>query len=123
MIIDKIKDISEVRELFESRPMNTDVFSFDFIVNNPHLYCFYGEDDKKLKGIIFITEIENKLFLSGISVPKNLRNCIDALNTICGSYKQDMYSDTDLKHAVFVLKKAGFKKYKNNIYKRRYKNG
>lgn len=123
MIIDKIRDVQELKNLFVLRPMQTDVYSFDFIVNNPHLYCFYGENDRLLKGIVFLTEIDNKFFLSGISIAKNLYNCIDAVNIVCDSYKQDIFSDTDLRHAVFVLKKAGFEKYKNNIYIRRYKNG
>ncbi len=124
MIIDHIRDIEEFRCLFLERPMQTDMFTFEHIVNNPHLYCFYGEKDGKLKGFIFITvDKSGHLFLNGVSVPKNLPDNKDAIIKVCEAYKQDIYADTDLKHAVFMLKLAGFRHYEGNIYVRRQNNG
>ncbi len=124
MIIDHIRDIEEFRCLFWERPMQTDMFTFEHIVNNPHLYCFYGEKDGKLKGFIFITvDKSGHLFLNGVSVPKNLPDNRDAIIKVCEAYKQDIYADTDLKHAVFMLKLAGFRHYEGNIYVRRQNNG
>lgn len=122
MIIDHIRNLDEFRSLFLDRPMQTEMFTFEHIVNNPHLYCFYGEKDKKLKGFIFITvDKSGHFFLSGVSVPKNLPDNRDAIIKVCDAYKQDIYADTDLKHAVFMLKLAGFKHYEGNIYVRKFK--
>lgn len=116
MIIDKVRDVEELRALYEARPMQTDLFSFEHILNNPNLFCFYGEVDGLLKGFIFITQdADGKLYLSGVSVPKNLPDNRDAIIKVCEAFQQDMYADTDLKHAVFMLKLAGFKHYEGNI--------
>lgn len=122
MIIDHIRNLEEFKNLFVHRPMQTDLFSLEHIIKNPHLYCFYGEKDGLLKGFIFLTQDSDKnLYLSGVSVPKNLPDNKDAIIKVCEAYKQDIYSDTDLKHAVYMLKLAGFKHYKGNIYVREYR--
>lgn len=117
MIIDHIRDIEEFKKLFDERSMRQDVYSFDFIVNNPHTYCFYT--DNRLRGFIFIAKHGKRLFLSGASRPKMMLENIDAVNTVCNAYNCPIYSDTDIKEAGLVLKKAGFKRLRNtNIYKR-----
>lgn len=124
MIIDHCRDKDELERLFIDRPMQTDMFSFDYIINNPNLFCFYGEQDKKLKGFIFISkDYEGKLYLSGVSVRKNMADNKNAIIKVCEAYKQDIYADTDLKHAVYMLKQAGFKHLKDTIYIWRYQNG
>lgn len=120
MIIDKVRDVDELKKLFELRPMQTDLFSFEHILNNPNLFCFYGENDGRLKGFIFITsDKDGKLYLSGVSVPKNLPDNRDAIIKVCEALNQDIYADTDLKHAVYMLKLAGFEHYEGNIYVKR----
>lgn len=124
MIIDKVRDVEKLKALFESRPMQTDLFTFEHILNNPNLFCFYGEHDGLLKGFIFITQdADEKLYLSGVSVPKNLPDNRDAIIKVCEAFNQDIYADTDLKHAVYMLILAGFKHYEGNIYIRRRTNG
>lgn len=122
MIIDHIRDLDEFAELFKNRPMHTDVYSLEFIANNPHLYCFYDEETSELLGFIFLTENKKRLFLSGVScaVTRNRMTKIkNAILTVCNAYKSDIYSDTDLKHAQYVLRQAGFKRLrKTNIFKR-----
>lgn len=123
MIIDHIRDLEEFKKLYESRPMNDGQYSFKHIINNPNLFCFYGEKDAELKGFIFITQDDKKrLFLSGASVRKNMPDNIDAIITICNAFNKEIYSDTDKKEAQYVLLKAGFIKIENNFYVR-YKNG
>lgn len=123
MIIDHIRDMNEFKKLYESRPLGDGQYTFKHIINNPALFCFYGEDDNKLKGYIFVTQDEEKrLFLSGASVRKNMPDNVKAIITICEAFEQDMYSDTDKKEAQIVLLKAGFKKIDTNFYKR-CKNG
>ena len=53
MIIDHCRDEKELFALFKERPMNDGQYSFNHIINNPNLFCFYGEkEDNRLKGFI-----------------------------------------------------------------------
>ena len=123
MIIDHPRDLKEFKDFYIKHPMNDGIFSYDFILNNPNLYCFYGEDDNKLKGYIFIyTDETRKLYLAGASIRKNMTDNIKAIIKVCNSFDNDIYSDTDKKEAAICLLKAGFKKIKDNKYVR-YKNG
>lgn len=122
MQIDHVRDIDEFKRLFKARPMQTDVYDLFFILNNPHLYCFYEENTGELLGFVFITENNKKLFLSGVSceqTPNRMSEINTAIITVCNAYNKPMYSDTDLKHAQIVLRRAGFKRLRNtNIFKR-----
>lgn len=122
MIIDHPRDIKEFKKLYESRPMPYQ-YDFNWLVNNPNLFCFYDEFTGILRGFITIQLEGNELTLSGISIRKNFKNNIDAINKICDSFKQDIYAYTPLKHAALVLKKAGFEKLHNDKYIRRFRNG
>nr|DAH54500.1 MAG TPA: acetyltransferase [Caudoviricetes sp.] len=123
MIIDHCRDIEELKKLYESRPMDDGQYTFEHILNNPNLFCFYSETDNTLKGFIFITQDkEKRLFLSGVSVRKNMPDNIQAIIAVCNAFGTDIYSDTDKKEAQLILKKAGFKEIEQNLYKKRYKN-
>ncbi len=119
MIIDKIRDLSEFEALYRKRPMRTDIYPLELIINNPHLYCFYKEEDGKLSGFIFLTENDEKLFLSGVAEPKILPEIVNAIIAVCRAYECDIYADTDLKHAQFALRRAGFEKTGKNLLIRR----
>jgi len=124
MIIDKIRDTKEFYELYKNRPMDDGIFSYEFIINNPHLYCFYDEKKGFLKAYINIYRDElGRLLLSGASIRKNMPDNIDAIIKVCEAYKEDMYSDTDKKEAKICLLKAGFKKLKDNLFVRYKTNG
>jgi len=131
MIIDHIRDEKEFKKLYDDRPMPSP-YDYDWLINNPHLYCFYDENNGKLLGFITVQREGGELTLSGVSIKKNLANIITAIITVCDNFNENMYSYTPLKHAGLVLKKAGFKEIKNNdkpindlILKKyvRYKNG
>lgn len=123
MIIDHIRDMQEFRELYNTRPMNDGIFSYDWIIKNPHLYCFYDEVKGFLKGFINVYKNESgKLFLSGVAIPKILPDIITAIITVCNAFNEDMYSETDKREAKITLLKAGFKKISDNLFVR-YKNG
>jgi hypothetical protein len=123
MIIDHIRDLEEFRRLYEERPLNDGLYTFEHIFNNPNLFCFYDENNAKLLAYIFINQDNSgNLYLSGASVPKNMPDNINAILTICNAFNQDMYSETDSKAAAFLLRKAGFKKIEDNLFVR-YKNG
>lgn len=118
MIIDHIRDKNEFKRLYDERPMPSP-YDYDWLINNPHLYCFY---DDKLLGFITVQREGEELTLSGVSIRKNMSNIIKAIITVCEAFNEDMYSYTPLKHAGLVLKKAGFKHLENDKYVR-YKNG
>ena len=122
MIIDYVRNVDELKRMFKTRPMQTDVYDIDFILNNPHLYCFYHEETGELLGFIFITENKGRLFLSGVTIKETINRMAEintAIITVCNAYNQAMYSDTDLKHAQYVLRRAGFKRLRRtNIFKR-----
>lgn len=123
MIIEHCRDIEEFRKLYESRPMPVQ-YDFEFLINNPLLFCFYGEEDKKLKAYLTIQK-ENiddteYLTLSGASIRKNMSDNINAIVSVCKAIKQDIWALTKVKPAEVVLRRAGFKKVKENLYKRCY---
>lgn len=122
MIIDHIRDFEEFKKLYEERPMPIP-YDFDWLVSNPCLYCFYGEDKGDLRGFITVQREDGELTLSGVSVRKNMSDNISAIITVCEAFDEDMYSYTPLKEAALVLKKAGFEHVKDDCYIRRYKNG
>lgn len=98
-------------------------YDFNWLLNNPNLFCFYDELNGFLRGYITIQYEDNELTLSGASVEKNFQNNVDAVKKVCEEFKQDIYAYTPLKHAVLVLKKAGFESVHNDKYIRRYANG
>lgn len=118
MIIDHIRDIKEFKRLYDERPMPCP-YDFDWLIKNPHLYCFY---DDKLLGFITVQREGEELTLSGVSIRKNMSNIIKAIITVCEAFSENMYSYTPLRHAGLVLKKAGFKHLEKDKYVR-YKNG
>nr|DAH61720.1 MAG TPA: hypothetical protein [Caudoviricetes sp.] len=125
MIIDHIRDMEEFKKLYESRPMPSQ-YDFGWLVNNPNLFCFYDELKGFLRGFITIQVEDGELTLSGTSIRKNFKDNIEAVKTVCNSFKQDIYSYTRLKEASLVLKKSGFEKIytdNNGITKWRFKNG
>lgn len=122
MIIDHCRDIEELKKLYESRPMPSQ-YEFNWLVNNPNLFCFYDELTGVLRGYITVQKEEGLLTLSGTSVRKNMNNNIDAIVSVCNVFKEDMYAFTPLKEAALVLRKAGFIKVDNDMYKRSLKNG
>lgn len=125
MIIDHIRDMEEFKKLYESRPMPSQ-YDFEWLVNNPNLFCFYDELKGFLRGFITAQVEDGELTLSGTSIRKNFKDNIEAVKTVCNSFKQDIYSYTRLKEASLVLKKSGFEKIytdNNGITKWRFKNG
>ncbi len=122
MIIDHCRDIEELKKLYESRPMPSQ-YDFDWLVNNPNLFCFYDEREGFLRGYITVQIEDDELTLSGASIRGNYKDNIDAVKTVCSAFRQDIYAYTPLKEAVLVLKKAGFEKIDNNKYIRRFEYG
>lgn len=125
MIIDHCRDEKELYELYTLRPMPNQ-YDFEFLMQNPNLFCCYDEKIGFLKAFITVQrEIVDgvyRLTLSGTSIRGNMPDNIAAIITVCNAFNEDMYAVTKLKHAELTLRRAGFKKLKNNIFVR-YKNG
>lgn len=120
MIIDHCRNIQEFKKLYTERPMPRQ-YDFEWLIHNPYLFCFY--DDDKLLGFITIQDevidgIGKVLTLSGTSIRKIMPKVITAIMTICNAFSETMYSVTPLKEAGLVLKRAGFEKIGNNLYRR-----
>ena len=122
MIIDHCRNKNELYNLYVSRPMPFQ-YDFEFLINNPNLFCFYDEKEGFLKGFITVQKENDKLTLSGTSIKKNMIENINAVIKICDAFNEDIYSYTPLKHAALILKKAGFIKTNNNNEYVRFKYG
>lgn len=131
MIIDHCRDEKELYDLYTSRPMPNQ-YDWEFLISNPNLFCFYDEKQGFLRGFITVQREEvnthpltpkrrgnEVLTLSGTSIRGNMTENIQAIIKVCEAFDEDMYSFTPLKHAVLVLKKAGFKHIKDDIYVRK----
>lgn len=125
MIIDHIRDMEEFKKLYDSRPMPCP-YNFDWLIKNPCLYCFYGQEgekhNNKLMGFITVQKEDGELTLSGVSIRHIMPDVITAIVTVCEAFNEDMYSYTRVKPAILCLLRAGFKHLKDDKYVR-YKNG
>ena len=124
MIIDHCRDEKELYELYCLRPMPNQ-YEFEFLIQNPNLFCFYDENFGFLRGFITVQtediDGEKRLTLSGTSIRGNMPDNIDAIIAVCEAFNEDMYAVTPLRHAELLLRKAGFVKLKEQILVR-YKN-
>lgn len=115
MIVDKIRNIREFIELYESVD-NSNLSDLNILLSmEDYIFCFY---EKQLLGCIYLEGKDGKTFLSGFSKPKQLNKVIEAINHVCEYFNDDIYSDTPYKHAKLTLMKCGFKKVTENILKR-----
>ena len=125
MIIDHCRDEKELYELYCLRPMPNQ-YDFEFLMQNPNLFCFYDEKLGFLRGFITVQTEDidgvKRLTLSGTSIRGNMPDNIDAIIAVCEAFNEDMYAVTPLRHAELLLRKAGFVKLKEQILVR-YKNG
>ena len=77
--------------------------------------------ENNLAGLIYFEFKEGKWFLSGCSQRKQFKHVAEAINGLCELYFEQtdaIYSETDFTHSKLALKRAGFKHYKDNIYRK-----
>lgn len=122
MICDKCRDEKELKLLYSKRPMPNQ-YDWDWLISNPHLFCFYDEENGKLRGYITVQREEGKLTLSGASYRKNMADNVNAIILVCEAFNEDMYSFTTVRPAIMALLRAGFKHIKDDMYIRRKQNG
>ena len=120
MIIDRCRDEKEFKDFFYKYPMDDGIYSLDFILNNPNLFCFYNEENGKLEAFISVCTDETKrLLLSGAGRRKNMQENINAVKMVCNIFDEDMFAETDKRPAQILLLKAQFEKIDNNLYRRK----
>lgn len=78
MILDHCRDLNELEKLYTTRPMPNQ-YEWEWLVNNPNLFCFYDEKNKKLRGFITVQLEDGELTLSGTSVRKNMPDNVQAI--------------------------------------------
>ena len=114
MDIDHIRDLEEFRAFYNKYKMPYQ-YEFDWLVNNPNLFCLYDENSV-LWGYITVQREEGLLTLSGASKRKNMTVNIQFINMVCDAFEEDMYAFTRVRPAIAVLRKAGFKKVYDDKY-------
>lgn len=114
MIIDHIRNIEEFRAFYNKYKMPNQ-YEFDWLVNNPNLFCLYDENSV-LWGYITVQREDGLLTLSGASKRKNMQENIRFINMVCDAFDEDMYAFTRVRPAIAVLRKAGFKKVYDDKY-------
>jgi hypothetical protein len=121
MICDHCRNEKELYTFYTKKSMPNQ-YDWDFLKNNPNLFCFYDEENGELRGYITVQRENGVLTLSGASVRKNMAENIKAIIMVCKAFNEDMYSYTRVKPAKICLLRAGFKHIKDDEYVR-YKNG
>ena len=116
MIIDHIRDLEEFREFYNTYKMPNQ-YDFDWLINNPNLFCLYN-DESVLWGYITVQREGGLLTLSGASKRKNMQENINFINMVCDAFDEDMYAFTRVRPAIAVLRKASFKKVYDDKYVR-----
>jgi hypothetical protein len=116
MIIDHIRNLEEFREFYYTYKY-PGLYDFNWIVNNPNLFCLYDEDSV-LWGYISVQREHGVLSLSGASKRKNMQENIRFINMVCDAFDEDMYAFTRVRPAIAVLRKASFKKVYDDKYVR-----
>lgn len=119
MIIDHIRDLEEFKEFYCDYPMPKR-YRFKWLINNPNLFCVYSEDDGRLLGYITVQRESGYLTLSGASVRKNMLENLKFIDMVCEAFPEDMYAFTKVKPAIVLLRRAGFKHIKKDMYVRPY---
>lgn len=116
MIIDHIRDLDEFRAFYYTYKY-PGLYDFNWIVNNPNLFCLYDENSV-LWGYISVQREHGVLSLSGASKRKNMQENINFINMVCDAFDEDMYAFTRVRPAIAVLRKASFKKVYDDKYVR-----
>jgi hypothetical protein len=114
MIIDHIRDLEEFGEFYYTYKY-PGLYNFNWIVNNPNLFCLYDENSV-LWGYISVQREHGVLSLSGASKRKNMQENINFINMVCDAFDEDMYAFTRVRPAIAVLRKASFKKVYDDKY-------
>lgn len=88
---------------------------FKAIVKNTYFYAFYV--DNIFIGCGYCFYRGNKLFFNGFGTRHHHKENVECVKRILAWFDCDIYAESIRKPAILCLLRAGFKKFKDNIYK------
>ena len=99
MIIDHIRNLDEFIKLYNSVD-NSNLPTIDEILNlKDCVFCFYNKNTSRLEGVIYIENIDGKIFLSGFSIKKHYLKNVLAVKTVSEylnpNYNTDAFKQSD----------------------------
>lgn len=92
-----------------------DTNSFEFIRDNTLFYLFLL--DKNPIGAIYYFKDEDKLFLNGFAIRKNLEINLVCLKWSTTWFNCDIYAEAQNRASAYCLLKCGFKRVKDKLFR------
>ena len=106
---------NEVKKLYlENQEKINDDNTFEFICKETFFYLFLV--NKKILGVIYFFQDDEKLYLNGFAVRKFLKEKLEALKLATTWFNCEIYAEAQNKASEYCLKKVGFKKITERLY-------
>lgn len=114
---DKNFNFKQCKKLYkEHKKLIGDNQKFRDIVENTYFYSFF--DDNKHLGCIYYYLKNNKLFVNAFAYRHTHELNLECLKKTFDWFNCDIYAQTTHKTAILCLCKCGFRKVKDNLYKK-----
>lgn len=91
-----------------------DTNSFEFIRDNTLFYLFLL--DEKPIGAIYYFKVDDKLYLNGFAIRKNLEANLACLKWSTAWFNCNIYAEAQNRASAYCLLKTGFKRIKENVF-------
>lgn len=98
----------------ENQEKITDTNSFQFIIRNTLFYTFI--QDGTLIGAIYYFMDDDKLFLNGFAIRKNLSSNLYCLKLSTTWFLCPIYAEAQNRASAYCLLKCGFKRLRGNLF-------
>lgn len=98
----------------ENQEKITDTNSFQFIIRNTLFYTFI--QDGTLIGAIYYFMEDDKLFLNGVAIRKNLSSNLYCLKLSTTWFLCPIYAEAQNRASAYCLLKCGFKRLRGNLF-------
>lgn len=98
----------------ENQEKITDTNSFQFIIRNTLFYTFIK--DGTLIGAIYYFMDDDKLFLNGFAIRKNLSSNLYCLKLSTTWFLCPIYAEAQNRASAYCLLKCGFKRLRGNLF-------
>ena len=91
-----------------------DTNPFEFIRDNTLFYLFLL--DEKPIGAIYYFKVDDKLYLNGFAIRKNLEANLACLKWSTTWFNCNIYAEAQNRASAYCLLKTGFKRIKENVF-------
>lgn len=108
---DKLKNMYEV-----SQAQIGDTNSFEFIIKHTFFYSFILNNSTLIGAIYFFIDEEEKLYLNAYAGRKHIDLNIECVKMSLSWFNCDIYAQAQNRASALCLLRAGFKRFKNNIF-------